>query len=243
MKKLTVIIITYNEQKRIGRLLEDLNNQHYKDFEVVLVDSNSEDGTRDVAARYQHRFDEFSIHKMEDRGVSLGRNVGASLAKYERLLFLDADVRLPADFLSSAVRKLDSSKLEIAGVYMGASRLGISKKLGYGLFNIGLYATQFFFPTAVGACIFSTKRLHQEIGGFDERISLCEDCDYVKRASKTWRYRMLTMTFQFDPRRLNQDGFLKMGYLYAKANVRRFFVGEMKHNEIKYEFGHYHENR
>ncbi|SBS34024.1 GalNAc(5)-diNAcBac-PP-undecaprenol beta-1,3-glucosyltransferase [Marinomonas spartinae] len=242
MNKLSVIIITYNEQKRIGQLLEDLNNQVFKDFEVIVVDSNSDDDTLLVAAQYETCFDEFRVHKMEKRGVSLGRNVGANLAKYERILFLDADVRLHERFLSKAIKKLDKSKLEIAGVYMGASRLGLPTKLSYGMFNVGIYLTQFFFPTAVGACIFSTKRLHRELGGFNERINLCEDCDYVNRASKTWRFRMLAMTFQFDPRRLKQDGVLKMGYLYIRANVRRFFIGEMYNNEIEYKFGHYHEN-
>nr|MCC4820725.1 glycosyl transferase [Vibrio lentus] len=105
----------------------------------------------------------------------------------------------------------------------------------------GLFTTQFFFPTAIGACIFSTKRAHDEIGGFDEEIVLCEDCDYVKRASKTWRFRFLNMTFGFDPRRLDQDGVVKTGSTYLKANVRRFFKGEMRNNEMNYKFGHYKE--
>lgn len=241
MNKLSVIIITLNEEKRIGRLLEDLKNQHFRGFEVIVVDSNSEDKTREIAGQYEKYFDEFRVHKMETRGVSLGRNTGAELANYDRLLFLDADVRLEPNFLLKAVDKLETSKLEIAGVYMGAKNLNVIHKFGYSLFNAGLFLTQFSFPTAVGACIFSTKRLHQELGGFDQQINLCEDCDYVKRAGKTWRYRMLNMTFQFDPRRLTQEGLLKMGGVYFRANVRRFFLGEMRNNEIKYEFGHYEE--
>ncbi|MEF1187664.1 glycosyltransferase, partial [Vibrio sinaloensis] len=120
---------------------------------------------------------------------------GAELAQYERILFLDADVQLRANFLQEAMMQLDEKKLEVAGVFMGANGLPLIHKLGYGLFNVGLYLTQFFFPTAVGACIFSTKRVHKEIGGFDEEIVLCEDCDYVKRASQTWRFRFLNLTF------------------------------------------------
>jgi hypothetical protein len=68
---------------------------------------------------------------------------------------------------------------------------------------------------------------------------LCEDCNYVKKAAKTWRFRFLPLSFQFDPRRLEQDGFFKMGFTYLKANVRRFFFGEMRNNEMEYKFGHY----
>ena len=79
------------------------------------------------------------------------------------------------------------------------------------------------------------------VGGFDEESVLCEDCDYVKRASKTWRFRFLNMTFGFDPRRLDQDGVVETGMTYLKANVRRFFEGEMRNNEMNYQFGHYRE--
>ena len=243
MKPLIIVIITLNEEKRISRLLEDLSQQVHKEFEVIVVDSNSEDATCEVAQAYQSALPELTVHKMEQRGVSLGRNVGASLAKNERLLFLDADVRLDPLFLVRALNKIEEKKLEVAGVYLGAKDQPTQIKLGYWAMNGGLFITQYLFPTAVGACIFSTKRLHDEIGGFDQQISLCEDCDYVNRASKTWKYRLIPMAFQFDARRLEQDGIFKMGLTYLKANTRRLFKGEIRNNEIEYPFGHYHDQK
>lgn len=239
MESVSIVVITLNEEKRIGRLMEDLSNQTHKEFEVIVVDSNSEDSTCEVAAAYEASLPALHIHKMDTRGVSLGRNTGAALAKHERILFLDADVRLAPTFLTDAITQLQSKQLEVAGVYMGATDLPVVHKLGYGLFNLGLFVTQFVFPTAVGACIFSTKQVHQKLNGFDEQIVLCEDCDYVKRASKTWRFRFLNLTFDFDPRRLDQDGTFKMGFTYLKANIRRFLFGEMRNNEMEYKFGHY----
>nr|WP_086939165.1 glycosyltransferase [Thaumasiovibrio occultus] len=239
MSKLSVVVITLNEEQNIGRLLDDLSAQTFRDFEVILVDSNSEDRTCEIAASYHDKLPALRIEVMETRGVSLGRNTGANLAQNERLLFLDADVRLESNFLARAITKLEHSGLDVAGVYMGAQDLPLAYRLGYGLFNAGLFLTQFGFPTAVGACIFSTRTIHQRLGGFDEAIVLCEDCDYVKRAAKTWRFRFIPMMFQFDPRRLQQDGFFTMGFTYLKANVRRFFFGEMRNNEMEYKFGHY----
>ena len=184
MKPLSIVVITLNEEKRIGRLLEGLSKQTHQDFEVIVIDSNSEDATCEVAQAYQASIPELTVHKMEKRGVSLGRNTGASLAKHERLLFLDADVCLKPDFLATAMTQLSAKKLEVAGVYMGSKGLPMAHRLGYGMFNIGLFLTQYTFPTAVGACIFSTKRAHEELQGFDEHITLCEDCDYVKRVAK-----------------------------------------------------------
>ncbi|MGD8170308.1 glycosyltransferase family 2 protein [Vibrio sp. TRT 21S02] len=243
MGPLSIVVITLNEEKRIGRLLDDLSKQMYRDFEVILVDSNSDDATCDIAKAYAASLPKLVIHKMEERGVSLGRNTGATLAEHQRLLFLDADVRLAPDFLSRSITLLEEKKLEVAGVYMSAKSLPLNHKLGYGLFNLGFFATQFVFPTAVGACLFSTRRVHDEIGGFDEQIVLCEDCDYVKRASKTWRFRFLPVSFEFDPRRLEQEGSLKMGATYLKANLRRMFFGEMRNSEMEYQFGHYKEQK
>ncbi|MEZ8168023.1 glycosyltransferase family 2 protein [Vibrio atlanticus] len=241
MEPVSIVVITLNEEKRISRLMEELSVQTHQEFEVIVVDSNSEDNTRGVAQAYESALPKLTVHHMKNRGVSLGRNTGASLAQYNRILFLDADVSLPRNFLAKALYELEEKKLEVAGVYMSSKGLPLVHKFGYGLFNAGLFTTQFFFPTAIGACIFSTKRAHDEIGGFDEEIVLCEDCDYVKRASKTWRFRFLNMTFGFDPRRLNQDGVVKTGSTYLKANVRRFFKGEMRNNEMNYKFGHYKE--
>lgn len=239
IKPISIVIITLNEEKNIGRLLEDITQQTNQHFEVVLVDSNSEDNTIEIAKSYQERLPKLTIHKMTKRGASLGRNQGALIAKHQRLLFLDADVRLSKSFLEKADQNLEKTGLEVAGVYMNAEGLPLLHKLGYGLFNLGFFATQYVFPTAVGACIFSSKRIHKAIGGFDESIYLCEDCDYVKRASKTWRFRFLPMTFRFDSRRLDQDGVFKTGFTYLRANAHRIFKGELKDSQIKYEFGHY----
>lgn len=239
MQNLSIIIITLNESQRIGNLLGDLSRQTYRDFEVIVVDSDSDDNTLDIVNSFGDKLPQLTAHNMKTRGVSLGRNTGATLANNPRLLFLDADVRLPADFLASAMEKLDKTGLEVAGVYIGAKDLPLHYRLGYWFINAGFYLTQFGFPTAVGACIFSSRRVHESINGFDEEIVLCEDCDYVKRASRTWRFRFLPIAFQFDPRRLVQDGLFRTGLVYLRANIRRFFIGELRNNEINYRFGHY----
>ena len=106
MEPVSIVVITLNEEKRIGRLMEELSVQTHQEFEVIVVDSNSEDNTREVAQAYESALPELTVHHMEERGVSLGRNTGASLAKHSRILFLDADVSLPRNFLAKALYEL-----------------------------------------------------------------------------------------------------------------------------------------
>ena len=239
MSPLSIIVITLNEAERIGSLLEDLAQQTHQDFEVIVVDSNSEDETCAIAQSYASRLPRLHVEQMLVRGVCLGRNTGAGLAQHQRLLFLDADVRLPPDFLEKALQHLTIKNLKVAGVYLSPKGLPKRYSLGYKLFNVGIALTQFMFPTAIGACLFSTKSVHDAINGFDSSITLCEDCDYVNRASRHTKFRMLPMGFTFDPRRLKQDGIFKTGSKYLYANIHRLFKGEIRNQKIRYDFGHY----
>ena len=238
----SVVIITLNEEKNIANILNDLCQQTFKNFEVIVVDSASTDNTVQVAESFAGQLDLRTV-TMRERGASLGRNTGAEHARYERLLFLDADVRIKPDFLEKSLQLLAQKSLWVAGGRIGSTDQDWLTRLGIRLFDWGMWLTQFTFPTCTGACIFSTKTVHQTIGGFDLSIQLCEDCDYVKRASQTFRFRMLPIHFEFNARRLKQDGIFHLGGVYLSANIRRFFKGELRNNEIPYPFGHYLEKQ
>ncbi|WIY27785.1 glycosyltransferase [Parasedimentitalea psychrophila] len=238
---LAIIIITLNEEQRLPLLLGDLQRQTWTDFEIIHVDSNSTDQTLRRSAQISAQFAHYRIIDMQQRGVSLGRNMGARQARADRLLFLDSDTRLAPDFLETALQELQQRDLGVGIVCMATDGLAFRHRVSFGLFNAGIRLTSHFFPTAIGACLFSAREIHAEIGGFDERLRLCEDCHYVLKASKAQRSTVgvLRSRFDFDPRRLDQDGFLRTGFTYFRANLYRFFRGELVHNQIPYEFGHY----
>ena len=240
--QLSIIIITLNEERRLPRLLDDLAAQSWQGFEVIHVDSDSDDATIAVSQQHAAQFPEYQVIRMPPRGVSLGRNTGAAVATGQRLLFLDADTRLPPDFLRSAMRDLDTTAADVGIALMSAEGLPLLYRLGFGAFNLGIRLTKPIFPTAIGACLFSTPDVHRSICGFDETIELCEDCDYVLRASHTPDANLLILKpkFCFDPRRLEQDGFFATGLIYLKANLLRALRGELRNQEITYRFGHYH---
>lgn len=240
-RALSIIIITLNEAQRLPRLLDDLAAQSWTDFEIIHVDSRSEDDTVRLSRAHAAIFPRYRIIEMPERGVSLGRNTGAAVAEGRRLLFLDADTRLHRDFLHQCHHELEVRPEGVGIVLMSAEGLAVRYRLGFGLFNLGIRATSLFFRTAIGACLFSTPALHEAIDGFDAQITLCEDCNYALKAFRRDRAHVaiLRPRFRFDPRRLEQDGFAATGWTYLRANLRRFFRGEMRDREIPYRFGHY----
>lgn len=235
---LSIVIITLNEARNIRNILNDLCAQTVADFEVIVCDSNSSDDTVAIAETYRDRLDLRTV-VMQQRGTSLGRNTGAAHARHERLLFLDADVRLRVDFIAQLRNVLTKRPLLVGAGRMTSSDARWLNRFGIRVFDLGMWLTQWHFPTCTGACIISSKTVHDFIGGFDERLTLCEDCDYVKRASATFRFRMLPVFFEFHPRRLDEDGIFRLGWTYLKANVLRFFRGELIDNPIDYPFAHY----
>jgi glycosyltransferase involved in cell wall biosynthesis len=89
----SVIIPAYNAAATLAEQLEALAAQVYDgDWELVIVDNGSTDGTADVAGRYRQRFKAFTVvDGGERRGHSAPRNAGSAAARGELLAYCDAD--------------------------------------------------------------------------------------------------------------------------------------------------------
>ncbi len=241
MKKLSIIIITLNEEKNIQNILKDLSHQTFQDFEIIISDSNSSDATAKKAQEMGKCFTEFRFDNCgKTLGPSFGRNYGEQFAKYEQLLFLDADTRIREhDFLERLLQNITLFHADAGSFYFKLTTRGILPFLGYKLMNFGLFITQYLSPTACGAFLFSTKAVHKKVGGFREDVQLCEDCDYVRDAKRAgFHVRMLPMACEFSDRRLQQDGFFRTGIGYLKANLIRFTTGKSI-KKTNYTFGNY----
>lgn len=190
---ISIIIPTLNEEDYIGNLLSSLVYQTYKDFEVVLVDGNSEDKTLAVAKKFKPLIPSLSIISSKKRSPAIQRNLGAKKALYERLLFLDADVILPFEFLERALSELKRTKAQVAHPFSTPITKELIDKYTYVLVNWGLDVAQHIYPLAGGWTIFSSQRVHKKIGGFNEKLARGgEDVDYVLRAAKSgFRFRIL----------------------------------------------------
>lgn len=97
---ISVIIPVYNSAAYLEACLESLAAQEMGDFEALLLDDGSTDGSADILRRWQQdrRFQAFSL---THGGVSAARNAGIQRATGDYLFFLDADDLLPEDALSS----------------------------------------------------------------------------------------------------------------------------------------------
>jgi glycosyltransferase involved in cell wall biosynthesis len=89
--RISVVIPTFNRAGDIGRCLDSLITQTYGDFEVLVVDDGSTDGTVEVVRRYEDRLN-LTYHWQENfGGPARARNLGVGLARGDYVAFLDSD--------------------------------------------------------------------------------------------------------------------------------------------------------
>lgn len=92
--KISIVIPVYNEENYLPDCLESIARQTIQPYEVIVVDNNSTDMTRQVAARYPF----VKIAKEKRQGTVFARNKGFDIARGEIIARIDADTRLPSDW-------------------------------------------------------------------------------------------------------------------------------------------------
>ncbi len=109
MLSVSVIIPAYNRERLLGQTLESVLAQTYTDYEVIVVDDGSTDGTRRVAESYVPRFaGRLRCGSQPNQGLSAARNTGCREAKGRLLAFLDSDDLWKPEKLAVQVPVLDA---------------------------------------------------------------------------------------------------------------------------------------
>lgn len=110
MTKISVIIPTYNEEKDLVGCLTSLDNQTYKDFEVIVIDDGSSDKTLEILSALTFKNFKLVLLKQNHKGAGAARNLGAGKAVGEILVFLDADMTFDSEFLKYLVEPILKDK-------------------------------------------------------------------------------------------------------------------------------------
>lgn len=192
MPRVSIIIINWNGLEHLETCLESLKAQTFRDFEVVLVDNGSADGSQEfIKSRYPWvRLFELR----ENTGFATGNNIGLAHASGEYIVALNNDTRAEANWLETIVRVADANP----NVGMVGSRIcsfddpDVIDSLGVrvcrdgmsrGRFRLRRYSTirmqeveEILFPSA---CVALYRRAMLDQTGFfdDDFFAYAEDTD------------------------------------------------------------------
>lgn len=107
MPKVSIVVPCFNQEKFIAECLESIRSQSWRDWECIVVDDGSSDGSAHVVNRFVARDGRFAYLRKTNGGVAAARNMGFARTSGEYLLPLDGDDKLHPDFLASVMACFD----------------------------------------------------------------------------------------------------------------------------------------
>jgi len=107
--RLSVIIPAYNCELWIGKCLDSLLNQTFKNFEVIVVNDGSTDKTERVVSEYSDLIHKLRCIYQENKGQAVARNVGIELAEGQYIMFIDADDYVESDYVEKYLKAIEGS--------------------------------------------------------------------------------------------------------------------------------------
>lgn len=235
----SIIIPTLNEEKNIRLLLESLVLQTFTSFEVIVVDTESEDNTVEIVRSFRRIL---SLHCIvtSHRNVGRQRNLGADHARGNYLIFFDADVRIPPLFLDRLKQAIHQHGYVFMTTYLKPDSTTMHEKILAHWFNLMTDVSVLIGkPFAVGGNTIVERHIFHTIGGFNKKIKHGEDYIFTEKAKE--QGILLTVLKQpvlvWSFRRHRKEGHLQVLAKNAQATFHILTQGPITRDIFSYPMG------
>jgi glycosyltransferase involved in cell wall biosynthesis len=217
---ISFIVPCYNEEQYIRDCIKSIKKAASNiNYEIIVIDNNCTDNTSEIAR------DEDVIVVTEDRkGVVFARQTGYENAKYDLIANIDADSRIPENWVDVALKNIQPEDVAaVTGplVYDDAS---IWLRIATRFYYYVAYISNFFIGVFLqgGNCLIKKKYL-DELDGYDTTIAFYgEDTMTAKRLYKYGKIKLLmNLNLYSSSRRLQKQGVFKTTWLYL---INYFYV-------------------
>lgn len=232
----SIIIPTLNEEKYLPNLLRDLSLQTFRNFEVIVVDGQSEDKTVALAKSISTTLSSLTILNSPQRNVCAQRNLGAKNARADILLFMDADIRIENYFLSGVEYRLLSDPSDFATCWIKPdvdtqSNAAIAYAMNV-YTELGKNSPDPLFSESL---TIATKNAFNKVGMFSENVFFAESRPLIKQAKKLgYRYTVYhdpVYTFSF--RRIREFGVLSLLENIAQHELARLSGNKLTAKQVR----------
>ena len=204
---ISIIIPACNEENYIVETINSIKSQNYKNHEIIVVCDGCTDNTEKIV---KNLVDKMLVLK-ERKGPAVAKNVGAKLAKGEKLVFLDADTKLAENTLEAISKTLDKKNF-YGTCKIKPSRNKFKHKLM--MFIKNLYP----FPFTNGI-IFCHKEEFNKVNGFAS-LKKGEDGNLVRKLKKENKFILLKTPVISSTRRFDKKGYLKVCFYWIKEYIK-----------------------
>ena len=225
----SVIIPVYNRPDELSELLQSLVSQHFKDFEVLVIDDGSTISCEKIADSFS---DKLSIHYFfkQNSGPGPSRNYGAERASGDYLIILDSDCILPDTYFDAVVAELKSVPADAFGGPDRAhsSFTDVQKAINYSMTSFfttggirgGKKKMDKFYPRSFNMGV--RREAYQALHGFSQ-MRFGDDIDFSIRIFKNgYSCRLFPEAWVYHKRRTDWKKFFKQVHNSGIARINLY---------------------
>ncbi|WP_417855692.1 TIGR04283 family arsenosugar biosynthesis glycosyltransferase [Xanthomarina gelatinilytica] len=221
MNKISIIIPILNEAENIQNLLQHLmcNSKEEHISEIIVVDGGSTDDSQEQIKTFIGSSASKTNIKLlnSPKGRAKQMNLGAKTAQGNILYFLHADSFPPKNFDQYIINEVKNDHLA------GCFRMQFNHKHWW--LRLASWLTQFHWRACRGGdqSQFITKKLFQEIGGYNERYIIYEDNILINQLYKRKQFKVINKKLKTSARRYETHGIWKLQYHFWAIYVKKWF--------------------
>lgn len=184
--RFSIITISFNSEKTIERTIKSVLGQTFKDYEYIIVDGCSKDGTLDIVKKYEPLFDGRMKWKSEpDKGIYDAMNKGINRSKGEIVGIVNSDDWLEPNALERVEKAFVSVDCNRNAIYCGGILFhGQNSKIRKLDVNLDVFKCESRLFVVAGVrhpATFVPKEVYKKVGCFDDRIKIAADSDFLLR--------------------------------------------------------------
>jgi glycosyltransferase involved in cell wall biosynthesis len=218
---ISVVVPVYNGERFLKACIDSLKNQSYDNYEIIIVDDGSTDGSPELVTPPAQL-----VSTSGRTGAGAARNLGAKSAKGDFLLFTDADVEAPQNWVAKTAQTIVEKKVKCGGGgYAGPIE---DTFIQWFAFEELAWRRRNFHgevETLVSNNLFCERKLFEEFGGFPETYCAAssEDMEFswkVSRKHKLWWDKDNGVFHNFTP---TVSAYLSQQSRFAKDAVPMIF--------------------
>ncbi|WP_282134435.1 glycosyltransferase family 2 protein [Seonamhaeicola maritimus] len=166
---LSIITVNFNDSKGLEKTVKSVRSQNYTNFEHIIIDGNSTDGSKQVIEKHK---DSFGYWVSEpDSGIYNAMNKGVEKAKGDYLLFLNSGDY----FINRKIIQSFASKNTVEDIVYGKIKWKKGKEIWDGNFSDKLTFKYFSKASLPHQGSFIKRNLFKEIGNYDEKLKIVSD--------------------------------------------------------------------
>jgi glycosyltransferase involved in cell wall biosynthesis len=185
----TVVVTTHNRAELVPRAIKSVLDQTFGDYELIVVDDCSTDGTEAVVGEFHDSRVRYIRHAAQ-RGLSAARNSGVRAGKGRYLAFLDDDDEWLPSKLEKQIGLLEGSPDDVAMVYCWLEYWGEQGVVRVRKPNLRGNVFPYVLtsqPLGNGSTLLVRRSVVDDVGEFDENLFRGIDGDFIRRVCSRYK--------------------------------------------------------